>query len=524
MNFYTAFSEFLSLHEKYLLGTEFKAQSYSKTFGAVKNKEIIDELNKVNGFKIAFDSFFQSMTILFRKFDNDILSNEDDKFYDRPNIHSVVKMLFSFISNNKFVQKNVKQGQIIQLIRFNNNQITELAAIYRKMYSVFEQEDLTDTLCTGIVGADGNIVDAEDEDIELLNSQESQSSQIRNMSKQFQELLKNQTMLNNTINNLLPNLINSQQSFNLSKSKNKLFNENNNVLESEYEMHKARIKNKLRTKMFKEQHLNAFNAFDTINKSNNNGRILTTDSLFYNKFPMPFLADNADFVNEYSQLITKFQTDTHKLIIKHLTSEIESIDLAIVDFKRYLTPFYEDVNSIFESIEYEINNNMTDKKELLRRNAKLQVILKYEGPTKYSVKEKISNAKQYNNVNNNNNKKISKQYNNYNSNTNNNNNKSRLSRPVFTNKSNYNNVNSSNKEIVQTNHRYHSRNKLNNNQFQNNRITQQPYANERRNQSNFSIRNRSMSKNNGRPGNHSRSRRRNANGSSVSFNQNGFQW
>ena len=97
-------------------------------------------------------------------------------------------------------------------------------------------------------------------------------------------------------------------------------------------------------------------------------------------------------------------------------------------------------------------------------------------------------------------------------------------RPVFTNKSNYNNVNSSNKEIVQTNHRYHSRNKLNNNQFQNNRITQQPYANERRNQSNFSIRNRSMSKNNGRPGNHSRSRRRNANGSSVSFNQNGFQW
>ena len=52
------------------------------------------------------------MTILFRKFDNDILSNEDDKFYDRPNIHSVVKMLFSFISNNKFVQKNVKQGQL----------------------------------------------------------------------------------------------------------------------------------------------------------------------------------------------------------------------------------------------------------------------------------------------------------------------------------------------------------------------------------------------------------------------------
>ena len=121
--------------------------------------------------------------------------------------------------------------------------------------------------------------------------------------------------------------------------------------------------------------------------------------MFYRKLPEPYLPDDADFVNEWSQQIINFQNDSHKLIIKHLTSQIKSVDEAIDTFKDVYSSVYKDVNGIVLAAHYDVINNEKDKREILRRNSKLQLVLKYEGPTKFVVKDFTRSNAAYNNNN-----------------------------------------------------------------------------------------------------------------------------
>ena len=236
--------------------------------------------------------------------------------------------------------------------------------------------------------------------------------------------------------------------------------------------------------------------------------------MFYKKFPEPYLADNADFVNSYSNLIIKFQNETHKLIIKHLTSDIKSIDEAIYDFKNTMCSIYKDVNGIVEAADYEVNNNISDKKEILRRNAKLQIVLKYDGPTKYSVKDFSDNYSKHNNL------KTNRQFNNNNNNNSNKNKPSRTSKQNYNNQpsNNFNNNNRNhNKDNVQSKDNYRMRSKSIGNPTQNNSQSQHHTRTTRRNQSNANVRNQSRNNNVGRPGNNPRSRRNNSHRNSVSI-------
>jgi len=113
--------------------------------------------------------------------------------------------------------------------------------------------------------------------------------------------------------------INNNQSIlnsNASNQPNVNFNLNNNNLEPEHA--KAKFKNliaKLLTKLnqiyINETHLE-------------NGT--THPSLFYNRLPIPMLHGNLDYVNDYNDLCSRFQSDSLNLINVHLSKETESLE------------------------------------------------------------------------------------------------------------------------------------------------------------------------------------------------------
>jgi hypothetical protein len=83
------------------------------------------------------------------------------------------------------------------------------------------------------------------------------------------------------------------------------------------------------------------NSLDKILRYNNHIKIFDTHlsnnttppSLFYNRFPQPFLADDNEFVNKYNNLISEFQVNTLNLCKEFLVARVEKIEAGLLSIK-----------------------------------------------------------------------------------------------------------------------------------------------------------------------------------------------
>lgn len=84
-------------------------------------------------------------------------------------------------------------------------------------------------------------------------------------------------------------------------------------------------------------------------------------------------------------MLADFQQRYIDLCITHLKRQIGLIDDSIDKMKSELKPIYSDIDAKINSINYEVNE--FNKEFFIKRDDKIKRILKYDGPTKYSVKE-----------------------------------------------------------------------------------------------------------------------------------------
>ena len=156
-----------------------------------------------------------------------------------------------------------------------------------------------------------------------------------------------ESMINYRLNNLdSERICQSQQNIGTANNDVRRFISDNMI---EFRPLSRMINKKLRFENHK-----IINEIHTANKS-------TPSSLFYNRFPIPFFADDEDFVSKQNKIIERYQTDTLDLIKQVLDEKITSIDSRIVDFQEKLTGKNLCKDFEFADLVKELNNTEEQK-------------------------------------------------------------------------------------------------------------------------------------------------------------------
>jgi hypothetical protein len=104
------------------------------------------------------------------------------------------------------------------------------------------------------------------------------------------------------------------------------------------------------------------NHINIINTHQNNQT--TPSSLFFNKFPKPFLNDDIAFVEDYNKLVREFQTKSLNLISNSLNARVSLIDTKLSDIKSNLIEKDLDetlCNNNFSKLETDNNNSLANQ-------------------------------------------------------------------------------------------------------------------------------------------------------------------
>ena len=165
-------------------------------------------------------------------------------------------------------------------------------------------------------------------------------SDIQKLFVLFQNNVNISTTVNNNINsNNFSSFSNNFTSFTQAKF---LISKNFNKL--------ARYKNHIQ--MF-ETHL--------INKT-------TPPSLFYNKFPQPFLADDEAYVDDYNNLVSDFQAKAMNLAKTHLEKRINNLEDDLLKIKESLSSD-PNINNKFDDLKLEVEGVL--KEDFLKKSEKV---------------------------------------------------------------------------------------------------------------------------------------------------------
>jgi hypothetical protein len=199
----------------------------------------------------------------------------------------------------------------------------------------------------------------------------------------------------------------------------------------------------------------------------------TPPSLFFNRFPRPMLIDNAEFVDEYNDLIVKVQVEIMQLITKHLNERNETINSDITKVKGII---------IKNKNEENLNDRLAELMTVVENDHKNEFKIKNEQTLRCkSVKFQVQKSHSNSNHNNSRSIDISIDFG-YNSSNNNNinrnngsiGNRQNVNRPRNTgHRANNNNINNNNNlsqqaQVNQPNTRTNINNNYNNNNNRNN--------------------------------------------------------
>ena len=421
MELYLVITSFCEYLIQFVDSKKFNASTYNKMKNTKNYGPTHDNL--VNKFQLDMDytNFYSSITKLFKKFKSEILDT-DPEFYKRPNIDLVFKFLHFLLKSDIFVitysiQNNKKS------VYLDQDSTTELISIYNSMLSVFKSNN--SERLSSILALTENGENDENEVVSSVSSI-SQSTSIPQSSNdrltfiesnlvQISESLK--LLMNLTVNRissqtLINDTTKEDNSSKSSQTNNNSTSKNETKMDEDFGVMRTQIKNLLNKKQWKEHHVSSFNSFLKAKK--------VPPSVFYRRFPDPFLHDDALFINEYNDMINDFQQKYMNLCLNHLNRQIESIDDSINKMKSELRPLYSDIDLKVNSINYEITE--LNKEKFIQRDDKIKRILKYDGPTKFTVKEYKNSFKDNSFLNNYNNfkediNKAKKQYRNRTSST-----------------------------------------------------------------------------------------------------------
>ena len=407
MEFYLNFSIFAEYLCQFIHQKNFDKNHFSKMKNS-KYKDTLEYFQNKLKLDMNYDKFYDLITSIFTKFDVEILAADSD-FYKKPKIDLIFRFLHYLLKSDRFIITNKIQNQLVN-VYLSQTQTSLLMDIYNKMLDIFKTETSQTFISSDLFHLINENIDSETE----TNSQSTNNSNIDERINSLQQNLLQisqqlQTITSLTLNNLMRNQNNSSNlnsTFNSSNTQsnqlqiqnssqhmpNDNLNSNinvnqNNSDDSEFNIHRNNIKNLLRKRVLKKNHISSF---ETLAKAKK-----TPPKYFYKNLPSPFLHDDKHFVAEYNDLLKKFQDDAMSLCLKHLNREIKEIDESIEDFKTELRPIYSDIDKKINSLEFETNEILKD--ELIRRDLKLKEILKYDGPNEYNVKEK-SNKNQNNSL------------------------------------------------------------------------------------------------------------------------------
>jgi hypothetical protein len=132
-----------------------------------------------------------------------------------------------------------------------------------------------------------------------------------------------------------------------------------------------------------EKKIKSENHISLIETLNNNNKVLP--ELRHNNFPIPFLPDDQEFLNDYNDLITSFQTSITGLIHKHMSARIDQsekrLQLAINGNK--------DLQTLAQQIEQDVYDSYSHKR--LSSHNKISNIIKSQAPDRYELKQRHSN-------------------------------------------------------------------------------------------------------------------------------------
>jgi len=221
------------------------------------------------------------------------------------------------------------------------------------------------------------------------------------------------------------------------------------------------------------------NHINIINTHQNNQT--TPSSLFFNKFPKPFLNDDIAFVEDYNKLVREFQTKSLNLISNSLNARVSLIDTKLSDIKSNLIEKGLDetlCNNNFSKLETDNNNSLANQfqranEKVLRCSNKPFVAGQLQKQNKrFNDNNTSSHNNSINNINSTFGSNTSSNTSNISSrsvriNTENNrystyNQNSPISSRISSNFNNHNYRNNNNNRSSNSNHHYHTNNNRNN--------------------------------------------------------------
>jgi hypothetical protein len=178
-----------------------------------------------------------------------------------------------------------------------------------------------------------------------------------------------------TTENVLNQQIRSTDSNSKSYSQRKI---NHIILENQ---EANTVKRHLNKKLRYENHLCIFN----IHKNNKT----TPNSLFFNRFPSPFLEHDQEFVDKYNGLIEDTQNKIINLIITTLEERLIKIDSQIIEKRDLLDEQLKQIGSDFESfidvITFEEEKNLVGKFASMKYRAERCKQIKFQVLTKNDI-------------------------------------------------------------------------------------------------------------------------------------------
>jgi len=247
-----------------------------------------------------WETLIESAVILFVHLESEFAKDKENYLINKP-IDKIAQTLDFLLSNDFLLTKFSQQLKSVHKAK--------LEGVKKSIGSIFNEK------ATNIVSISEST--ASNTSIQINNDSTEQDISptetllIKKLLEQNKMLLDSYFSQQTAINNN-QSILNS----NASNQPNVNFNLNNNNLEPEHA--KAKFKNliaKLLTKLnqiyINEVHLE-------------NGT--TPPSLCYNRLPIPMLHGNLNYVNDYNDLCSRFQSDSLNLINVHLSKETESLE------------------------------------------------------------------------------------------------------------------------------------------------------------------------------------------------------
>ena len=139
---------------------------------------------------------------------------------------------------------------------------------------------------------------------------------------------------------------------NNSTSNSQIFVDKFDNLPDDFENSKKILSQELEKKLVNENHINNFKLY--IDKKT------APPSLFFDKFPAPFLPCDSSYVESFNKLIFDFQTAAMNLAIKSCTSKLVSIKSNLEKFrKKYST--VSNIKTLITDAENQVSKNCEDR-------------------------------------------------------------------------------------------------------------------------------------------------------------------